>query len=92
MHILISLAMALALLYFWLIGHWFARVLMFLALAATVFAVAASSINYGIYDGKAPIGVLLFEVPIGLLAWPLASLPVYFWRWRVRQMMPVIYR
>jgi hypothetical protein len=33
MHILIGLAVAVALLYFWLIGHWFARVLVFLLLA-----------------------------------------------------------
>ena len=33
MPILIGLALAAALLYFWLIGHWFARVLMFLLLA-----------------------------------------------------------
>jgi hypothetical protein len=33
MHILIGLCLALALLYFWLLGHWFARVVMFLTLA-----------------------------------------------------------
>ncbi len=32
--ILLALPLAAGLLYFWLIGHWFARVLMFLAFAA----------------------------------------------------------
>ena len=32
MHIIIGVGAALALLYFWLIGHWFARVVMFLVL------------------------------------------------------------
>jgi hypothetical protein len=34
MRILVGLVLALVLLYFWLLGHWFARVVMFLALAA----------------------------------------------------------
>jgi hypothetical protein len=32
-HIIVGLLLAIALLYFWLIGHWFARVLVFLVLA-----------------------------------------------------------
>jgi hypothetical protein len=36
MHIIIGIGAAIALLYFWLIGHWFARVLVFLLLAVTL--------------------------------------------------------
>lgn len=34
MHILIGICLAVALLFYWLVGHWVARVLVFLALAA----------------------------------------------------------
>ena len=87
MHILIGLAIAVALLYFWLIGHWFARVLVFLALGIGIFAIAASAINFGLYGGKAPLGLLFVELPLAALAWPLASLPAYYWRQRRRHFM-----
>ena len=34
MHVLIGLCLGVALLYFWLLGHWFARILAFLIFAA----------------------------------------------------------
>jgi hypothetical protein len=54
-----------ALLYVWLAGHWFGRVLMFLLLGAIVFVAVAA--NAGPFVG------LLGVVP----AWFVASIPIY---------------
>lgn len=77
MHILLGLCMGLALLYFWLIGHWFARVLMFVALgvvfgAISFFIVAA---NTGVEQAG------FMAVPLGVLAaWYAAGVPTYYHR------------
>jgi hypothetical protein len=69
-HILIGIAMAIVLLYFWLIGHWFARVLVFLLLAALGALIAA--------------GNVAAIIATGLLAWLIASLPIYYQRHQQR--------
>jgi hypothetical protein len=77
MHILVGLCMGLALLYFWLLGHWFARALMFVVLGVTFggacfFIVAA---NTGIEQAG------FMAVPIGVLAaWFAAGAPTYYHR------------
>jgi hypothetical protein len=70
--------MALALLYRWLIGHWFARVLMLIALVPLLgFGGAALFAQMpGDPTGDAVIGGIIGAV----LAWPVAGLPVYWWR------------
>jgi hypothetical protein len=45
MHFLVGLCLALALLYFWLLGHWFARVVMFLGLAVVVAFLGAAVVG-----------------------------------------------
>jgi len=72
MHVLIGIAMAVALLYFWLIGHWFARILVCL-LFGTLGVLLAS-------------GNTIALICAVVLAWPLASLPSYYWQRRARQM------
>jgi lipoprotein signal peptidase len=82
MHILIGLALAVALLYFWLIGHWFARILAFLMFAAILGLLGASIGNTA--DASvhgAPVVMALIGVG---LAWPVAALPAYYWRRRAR--------
>jgi hypothetical protein len=69
-HFLIGLGLFLALLYWWLLGHWFARVLVFLTLAA----LAALSF----------LGDPAELVVAVVLAWLVASLPVYIRRNRHR--------
>jgi hypothetical protein len=79
MHILIGLAMGVALLYFWLVGHWFARVLVFLALGA------------GLFVGGAAIGSAAGDqsswLVLGLLgavvAWFVSGIPTYYWLHRL---------
>jgi hypothetical protein len=62
MHFLIGLGLFVVLLYWWLIGHWFARVLVFLLLA-----VLGALLSAG--NGAAIIAA-------GVLAWFIASLPI----------------
>jgi hypothetical protein len=70
MHFLIGLGLFVVLLYWWLIGHWFARVLVFLLLA-----VLGAFISAG--NGAAIIAT-------GVLSWFIASLPVYHQRYQSR--------
>jgi hypothetical protein len=80
MHILIGLALAVALLFFWLGGHWFARVLTFLLFATMLGFILGwlTPPSYGEHYNQ--MGVV-----IGIaLAWPIAGIPTYYWRahWR----------
>jgi hypothetical protein len=70
MELLIGLAMSAALLYFWLIGHWFARILVFLGLLALL-----GLIVIGWPNTLAP--AVLLGLPI---AWVVASVPMIYWR------------
>lgn len=90
MHILVSLAMGVALLYFWLVGWWFARVLVFLMFAAIGFIAAAAAVNTTAH-GADPnaFGLILIGLAGAALAWPVAGIPAYYWRWRLRQMLTV---
>ena len=74
MHILIGLAAGVALLYFWLLGHWFARILVCLLFGALGVLLAS--------------GNAIALICAVVLAWPLASLPIYYWNHRVGRMMP----
>jgi hypothetical protein len=80
MEILLGLGLAVVLLYFWLIGHWFARVLttilfvpLFAFLGAALFASFQPPPNNG---GIVILGAILGSV----IAWFAASAPVYYWR------------
>jgi hypothetical protein len=53
MHILIGLALAVALLYFWLVGHWFARALVFLLFALAFGFALGGAMSGGNFGGPA---------------------------------------
>lgn len=74
MHIIIGLAAAVALLYRWLLGGWFARVLMFLVFVAAFGGLGALLLlaSPGAPAAAGWIGGILGA----LLAWPIASLPI----------------
>lgn len=82
MHILIGIVLALGLLYFWLQGHWFARVVAFLLLAALFGLIGAlltgadgpPGTNHGW------VGLLLGAA----LAWPVSGIPIYWHRHQAR--------
>jgi hypothetical protein len=78
MHILIGLAMAAALLYFWLLGHWFARVLVFLLLGA---ALGVGGMVIGMRND--PVGGFLLGALGIVAAWFSAGIPIYYWRYRL---------
>ena len=79
MHIIVGLLLAIALFYFWLIGHWFARVLVFLMLAVVGFIAGAN-----VPTSPSPAGSIICGLIGAALAWPLASIPIYYWH---RQIM-----
>lgn len=81
MHILIGLVLVLVLLYFWLLGHWFARVVT-LILFVPLFAVAGAAM---LGSNGAPQGLVLLGAICGCVAgWFAAGIPVYYWRAKFR--------
>ena len=83
---LVCILLGCGLLWAWLIGHWFARVVVFLLFACALFAVAAAFIGLGIYGGHgAPPAALLAALPAAALAWPLAGIPQYVQHYRHRK-------
>ena len=75
MHILIALILAPALLYFWLIGHWFARVLTFLVFAALLGGGGGALL---LSAPDAPPAAGIFGAIIGAaLAWFVSGIPIY---------------
>jgi len=76
MEMLIGLAIGTALLYFWLIGHWFARVLVFLGLAGLS---SFAGLIVGATSSNAAAGITIGLIGI-LVAWGLAAIPTFYWR------------
>ena len=82
MTVLFAFILFLPLLYFWLRGHWFVRVLAFLALALAFGFLGGMMTGLdarpGSGDNHAWLGILL-----GLaIAWPVSGIPLYARRWR----------
>jgi hypothetical protein len=103
MAFLVGLILALALLYFWLIGHWFARVLMFLMLsplfAATVAVVAGLLGGNQSHPNSEPsVAIVLVAFCVGaggVIAWFVSMLPIYYRRrqlWLASDQRPIIER
>jgi len=78
MHILLGLCLACGLLYFWLIGHWFARIVVFVPLAFVIFIALAD-------HSKGDPGTILGACAAAALMWPLASIPTYYRRHEQRR-------
>ncbi len=78
MAVLIGVVLAVALLFLWLCGHWFGRVLAFLAMGAGFGIVGFVALSSG--RGGA-VGFLGFLLGLGL-AWLLASVPTWLQRRR----------
>lgn len=74
MTLLIGIPAVLAIMYGWLIGNWFARVLMFLILTALIAVVTLVAAD--------PKGAVVFLAVIlaGVAAWFLSGIPIYYWR------------
>lgn len=86
MHVLLGIAVGVVLLYFWLLAHWFARVLMVILLVP-LFAIAVAGVFYRM-DPTAALAPETLGVVIGAVAaWYAAGIPTYYWRWRLRIMV-----
>ncbi len=85
MSILTGLGIALVLLFYWLSGHWFARVLMFLVLCPVGFLSGLALVNSG-QPTPTHAAALIVGISAAALAWPLASLPIYYQRYQFQQM------
>lgn len=80
MAILFGIVIAALLILSWLSGSWAGRVLMFIALAIPGACALGSMFVTG------PIGLIFGTLGLAL-AWLISSLPTYYWRSRIRQMM-----
>jgi len=78
MVVLIWVGVFLALLYFWLIGGWFARVLMCMLLMATFGAVGV------VMGQKIPATIVTFGLMGAGIGWAIGSGPTWYWRERMR--------
>jgi hypothetical protein len=82
MEILIGIVLALGLLWAWLTGHWFARVVMFLALTGILGGIIGATLPpWDVHTGISPLG---FPIA-GIAAWFLAGIPTYLARRAYRQ-------
>lgn len=80
MHLIIVPILAVALLYFWLVGSWFARILTFLLLIPVI----TLAIMAAIHDPPLSLLHVLIAVVAGVAAWFVSGLPEYYWRRRTR--------
>ena len=76
MELMIGAGLALALLYFWLIGHWFARVVVFLCLAFPVLLFAGDANASRIYEHPHLSALATLVIGCGI-AWIVASGPMW---------------
>jgi hypothetical protein len=81
-HILIGGVFALVVLFFWLTGHWFARVVAFLLFAGVLGLLGA--LMTGMAErpehNNGWVGLLLGIA----LAWPVSGIPIYWFRHQAR--------
>jgi hypothetical protein len=81
MVVILLLCVAAVLLYFWLIGHWFARALAFFAWGAAFELLAVAS-YYGKHDDSA--WPLIWLACAAAAAWFVSGIPQYYWRRKAR--------
>ena len=72
--------MAGALLYFWLLGHWFARVLMCILLVLVGVFIGLANMD------RHPEGAALLTLIGAGVGWAAGSAPVWYWRKRLAAM------
>ncbi len=87
MEIILGIVLFLGLLYGWLVGHWFARVVMALALWVLGGFIAILFAANGTEDQRqATIIAVIFGGSV--LSWLIAGLPTYYWRQKRRLWEP----
>jgi hypothetical protein len=78
MVIIVWLGIFLALFYSWLVGNWFARVLMCILLVLTFGGLGAAA-----GGDKNPGGAIMLALIGGGVGWAAGSAPVWYWRKRI---------
>ena len=85
MHILIGLVLGCVLLYFWLVGHWFARVLFVPIATIAVFVAMFVAMVGNSHENVSHPAETAVALVIGLIAgWVIAGIPTRYWRKRAR--------
>ncbi len=72
---LIAVVLAAGLLYFWLLGHWFARVLVFAPFVIGGVAMIIGGLNDHVSGHLIPLGALF-----GAMGWCIGSAPIWYYR------------
>lgn len=85
MHIVAGLLLVLALLYFWLIGHWFARIVTTLVFLAGFGGLGAVVVSNSM-DHPNPGNAVFGAIAGALIGWVVASLPTWYWRAESRRL------
>jgi hypothetical protein len=85
---LVAAAVAAGVLYLWLKGHWFGRVLAFLVLAVA-FGLACGEVaaTFGMTVGNPKGYAIVGMLAGGMLAWLVSGLPDYYYRRQIRLMV-----
>lgn len=89
MEVLIGFCLIAVLLYFWLIGFWYARVLMFLITLPLLIWIGGG-LFMNIPGATSATGVLGGAVG-AVAAWFLAAAPTHYWRHQMREYMHKVY-
>ena len=96
MVVLLVIAASLVLLYVWLTGHWFGRVMAFLAFIAPCALIWANSSLAHAWVADLPetsglyvLWALVLLGPSAFAAWLIASVPIGYRNWRARQMLVI---
>lgn len=79
---LVAVVLGLGVLWFWLVGHWFARLLAFPLLALAIGACIGGILEQFLQPQDKPISALIAVLVGGFLGWHLSGLPIRFWRKR----------
>jgi hypothetical protein len=80
MVVLIGLCIAAGALYFWLLGDWFARVLMFLLLSAPL-----AMLGWAVMREPGSGGTVAWCVAAMAATWPLSGIPLYYREHRLEE-------
>ena len=84
---LFALATVAVILYFWLIGHWYARVLMFLVFYAPCFLLGWSQLIQRNPGDSSVVGFVVLILS-GTVLWFLSGIPIYLLR--VKAVRPLV--
>lgn len=73
-------------LYWWLLGHWFSRLIAFLVLTPMFVALSRGLATLAWGEGHPNLPLAFADMAVcGFLAWFASGLPLYIWRWQATE-------